>query len=261
MTSSIDPAQPVTGVPASKSALRANFAAAKSEIETLQTQVGASGTSEIASSATTPPGLNLYWNHAAIVTHDQLGVIKFDATDSDGNRRTFCQIDAIRENTPTNKARLNLYAQDGFGRLWQIVQVNNDNLILQDADLDLYDAEETPANGTRLDSLWFSSVNDSQQYIRYALLEAVTDNIATGNESGQFRIAIPANGAQETIAFRIDRIGVHVVRGVLGTPAGATGARPAANTVPAGAQFYDTTLGKPIWSNGSAWRDATGATV
>jgi len=28
-----------------------------------------------------------------------------------------------------------------------------------------------------------------------------------------------------------------------------------------GVMFYDTTLGKPIWWNGSAWRDAAGAAV
>jgi hypothetical protein len=43
------------------------------------------------------------------------------------------------------------------------------------------------------------------------------------------------------------------------TGAGATGNRPAGPTV--GAQFYDTTLGKPIWWNGAVWKDASGATV
>lgn len=37
---------------------------------------------------------------------------------------------------------------------------------------------------------------------------------------------------------------------------GATGARPSAAAVGAGAQWYDTTLSKPIWSDGAAWRDA-----
>lgn len=40
-----------------------------------------------------------------------------------------------------------------------------------------------------------------------------------------------------------------------------TGNRPAASGVGAGAMFYDTTLSKPIWSNGSVWKDATGTTV
>lgn len=56
---------------------------------------------------------------------------------------------------------------------------------------------------------------------------------------------------------------------VLGTGSGnafrtglsATGSRPSASSVGQGSQFYDTTLNKPIWSTGSAWVDATGATV
>jgi hypothetical protein len=49
----------------------------------------------------------------------------------------------------------------------------------------------------------------------------------------------------------------HAIR----TGRAATGSRPAAATVGSGAMFFDTTLGKPIWSTGSAWVDATGATV
>jgi hypothetical protein len=45
------------------------------------------------------------------------------------------------------------------------------------------------------------------------------------------------------------------------TGSGATTARPAAGTAGAGAMFFDTTLGKPIWSTGTAWVDATGAAV
>lgn len=37
--------------------------------------------------------------------------------------------------------------------------------------------------------------------------------------------------------------------------------RPSAATVGAGAMIYDTTIEKPIWSNGTVWKDATGATV
>jgi hypothetical protein len=42
---------------------------------------------------------------------------------------------------------------------------------------------------------------------------------------------------------------------------GATGARPSATTAGAGAMWYDTTLGKPIWSNATVWKDAAGTTV
>lgn len=43
--------------------------------------------------------------------------------------------------------------------------------------------------------------------------------------------------------------------------AAATGSRPTASAAGSGAHMFDTTLGKPIWSDGTNWRDATGATV
>lgn len=42
---------------------------------------------------------------------------------------------------------------------------------------------------------------------------------------------------------------------------GVTGSRPSASTSGVGVMWFDTTLGKPIWSNGTVWKDATGATV
>lgn len=42
--------------------------------------------------------------------------------------------------------------------------------------------------------------------------------------------------------------------------AGATASRPASNLV-AGQQHYDTTLDKPIWWSGAAWKDASGNVV
>jgi len=43
------------------------------------------------------------------------------------------------------------------------------------------------------------------------------------------------------------------------TRSGATGARPTVSII--GTQFFDTTLNKPVWWNGTVWKDATGATV
>lgn len=45
------------------------------------------------------------------------------------------------------------------------------------------------------------------------------------------------------------------------TGASVTGSRPAAATVGQGAQWFDTTLNLPIWSNGTAWVNAAGTTV
>lgn len=42
---------------------------------------------------------------------------------------------------------------------------------------------------------------------------------------------------------------------------GVTASRPSAGLVGAGYPYYDTTLGKPIWSNGTGWTDATGTVV
>lgn len=42
---------------------------------------------------------------------------------------------------------------------------------------------------------------------------------------------------------------------------GSTAERPTYNATDAGLMYYDTTLGKPIWWTGSAWIDATGASV
>jgi len=40
-----------------------------------------------------------------------------------------------------------------------------------------------------------------------------------------------------------------------------TANRPSAPAVGVGSQFYDTTLSKPIWSDGAVWRDAAGTVV
>lgn len=42
-------------------------------------------------------------------------------------------------------------------------------------------------------------------------------------------------------------------------PAGGTASRPAEPAL--GLCFFDTTLGQPVWWNGSAWVDATGDPV
>lgn len=49
--------------------------------------------------------------------------------------------------------------------------------------------------------------------------------------------------------------------GCLMTGQGATASRPSASTVGQGAQWFDQTLHKPIWSDGTNWRDASGTVV
>lgn len=47
--------------------------------------------------------------------------------------------------------------------------------------------------------------------------------------------------------------------GVIKSGSGATGARPSATNAGAGSVWFDTTIGKPIFSNGSAWKLADGS--
>ncbi|OIN55486.1 hypothetical protein [Arsenicibacter rosenii] len=42
---------------------------------------------------------------------------------------------------------------------------------------------------------------------------------------------------------------------------GNTAGRPGTVGLPTGYQYYDTQIGKPIWWNGTAWKDASGTTV
>ena len=54
------------------------------------------------------------------------------------------------------------------------------------------------------------------------------------------------------------------VAGSLGTgqdPVFTTAARPSAVSVGAGSRYYDSTLSKPAWSDGTTWRDAMGTAV
>lgn len=56
--------------------------------------------------------------------------------------------------------------------------------------------------------------------------------------------------------------GSHITaRAPLAIAATTTAGRPPAAAAGAGAQMYDTTLNKPIWSDGTNWRDAAGTVV
>lgn len=49
--------------------------------------------------------------------------------------------------------------------------------------------------------------------------------------------------------------------GCITTLTSTTVARPTASSAGIGAQYYDTTLSKPVWSDGTTWRDAMGNVV
>jgi hypothetical protein len=58
-----------------------------------------------------------------------------------------------------------------------------------------------------------------------------------------------------------DTNSVAMSRGVFKDRNFTTAARPSASTVGAGSCYYDTTLSKPVWSDGTNWKDAAGTTV
>ena len=58
-----------------------------------------------------------------------------------------------------------------------------------------------------------------------------------------------------------DTNSVTISRGVFRDRQFTTAARPSASTVGAGSCYYDTTLSKPAWSDGTNWRDAAGTIV
>lgn len=100
--------------------------------------------------------------------------------------------------------------------------------------------------------VWFGAgTADSTRYIGN-----LGSNIAVVGSSFLFSAHNTYDLGSATFAPRYVYAGTAVKTGAF-----ATGSRPTASSVGAGATVFDTTLNKPIWSTGSAWVDATGATV
>jgi len=95
-------------------------------------------------------------------------------------------------------------------------------------------------------------------YVDEIIPEASTDITV---KSGQdFIFSLPSGQNALVIGDTFGYDGVRIPAAVpFYVPAASTGSRPTAGLV--GAHYFDTTLGKPIWWNGSSWRDATGAAV
>lgn len=67
--------------------------------------------------------------------------------------------------------------------------------------------------------------------------------------------------SQGLSVMRLASSGTAYVNNPFGVATYTTAGRPAANTVRAGTMIYDSTLGKPIWSDNVNWRDAAGTIV
>ena len=181
------------------------------------------------------PTLTLHRNSATPAAFDLLGGVNFDGEDSGGNQTTYGRIaaDIISPTDTAEKGRLNFYTQDALGTLWLNVQMQIDQVTFLDCDLDLYDHQGAPANGTYLDYLYFSSENSSAGYVRYVTLQAQTDSVAPGVENGSFQVAVMKAGAS-TVTLEVDSAGVSVPSGALtlatdlAVTEGGTGASTAA---------------------------------
>ena len=125
----------------------------------------------------------------------------------------------------------------------------------------LYDATQGPtpttgktwrvdSGGTSAGALSFYNVTDNAQGIRLT----ATDVFLNGNLRPFTTAAkdVGTSSAQWRNGFFSGYVRVGAV---------ATGSRPSAATAGAGAMMFDTTLGKPIWSTGSAWVLADGTTA
>jgi hypothetical protein len=109
------------------------------------------------------------------------------------------------------------------------------------ADLDLVNGRLYFGAGNAATTRYFGNVGTSLG-IDGASVGFVTDN------TYDFGIA--------SLRPRYVRVGTAVQTG-----AAATGSRPSASTAGIGAMFYDSTLSRPIWSDGTTWRDSGGTAV
>lgn len=97
-----------------------------------------------------------------------------------------------------------------------------------------------------------------------ALFKSATDTVDRVTIDGLNKLVNFGSGSAAQDAS-IGRLAV----GVIGTGIGhalrsglnVTASRPGAVAVGAGSRFYDTTLSRPIWSDGTIWRDAMGTAV
>lgn len=84
---------------------------------------------------------------------------------------------------------------------------------------------------------------------------AVLDQVLSIQDSTSINFTVTGSG---TIADPMVVTGATIARPFVAYP---TVGRPSATTMGIGAYYYDTTLGKPAWSNGSVWKDAAGTTI
>ena len=113
----------------------------------------------------------------------------------------------------------------------------------------------SPAAADNLGQVTFRGRDSTNATVDYATIKGVIADATNTTEDGSLEVQIVRAGASTTM-LQVTANGVEVLTGILKLPSGATGSRPTASSAGAGAAWYDTTLGQPVYSNGSTWADA-----
>lgn len=108
-----------------------------------------------------------------------------------------------------------------------------------------------------------ASLTFQQGFTSHLLVGLLADNdtqIKVSDNGSTFYTAIGIDGSNGNVA--IGKTGPSCaldVNGAIRTATYTTAGRPSASTLGVGAMIFDTTIGKPIWSNGTIWVLADGS--
>ena len=216
------------------------------------------------------PSLNLVRASASPAPNDHLGEIRFEGRDAGTNVAVYARIHAeaavVADGSETGRLFFQLPVTGSGGNEADLLKLgpDTDMLLLSEKDdagaspsmiLDRNSAD--PAVGDSIGQVVLRGRDSTAASVDYVQLKGVIDDPVTGTGlDGAFQVRPMVAGTSTTV-LEVSAVGVEVLTGVLKLPAGATGSRPV-QPQPAGSSFYDTTLGIPIWSNGTNWFQADG---
>lgn len=109
---------------------------------------------------------------------------------------------------------------------------------------------------------YFADGNGLTVFSLFPVASAV-NQIAMGNAISGAGPYLYATGSDANVSMRLVTKGAGLIlaEAIIRHKTYTTAGRPSAATAGAGAEYYDTTISKPVYSDGTVWRDATGATV
>lgn len=148
------------------------------------------------------------------------------------------------------------------------IGANVSGLILSGNDVtgavtNLYNLLDDPSTRVQLDgavnslprTLFYGATGSSSPVVSVRQAADTTDRV---NILADGRITFSSGSAGQDAILSRPAAGVLGVNVPFRHAVYTTAGRPSASTAGAGAEIFDSTLGIPLWSNGSAWRDATG---